>query len=104
MSFFNLGAWGVLYTYTPEQYPTTIRALGSGWAAGFGRFGGMAAPVMVGVMIGHSFGFGAVFYMFAFVFIAVAAVVMGLGIESKQRDLESITAVQNRSKSVKQTL
>ncbi len=21
MSFFNLGAWGVLYTYTPEQYP-----------------------------------------------------------------------------------
>ena len=104
MSFFNLGAWGVLYTYTPEQYPTTIRALGSGWAAGFGRFGGMAAPVRVGVMIGHSFGFGAVFYMFAFVFIAVAAVVMGLGIESKQRDLESITAVQNRSKSVKQTL
>ena len=104
MSFFNLGAWGVLYTYTPEQYPTTIRALGSGWAAGFGRFGGMAAPVMVGVMIGHSFGFGAVFYMFAFVFIAVAAVVMGLGIESKQRDLESITAVQNRSKGVKQTL
>lgn len=104
MSFFNLGAWAVLYTYTPEQYPTTIRALGSGWAAGFGRFGGMAAPVMVGVMIGHSFGFGAVFYMFAFVFIAVAAVVMGLGIESKQRDLESITAVQNRSKSVKQTL
>lgn len=104
MSFFNLGAWGVLYTYTPEQYPTTIRALGSGWAAGFGRFGGMAAPVMVGVMIGHSFGFGAVFYMFAFVFIAVAAVVMGLGIESKQKDLESITTVQHRSKSVKQTL
>ena len=31
MSFFNLGAWGVLYTYTPEQYPTAIRALGSGW-------------------------------------------------------------------------
>ena len=104
MSFFNLGAWGVLYTYTPEQYPTTIRALGRGWAAGFGRFGGMAAPVMVGVMIGNSFGFGAVFYMFAFVFIAVAAVVMGLGIESKQKDLESITTVQHRSKSVKQTL
>jgi putative MFS transporter len=33
MSFFNLGAWGVLYTYTPEQYPTNIRAFGSGWAA-----------------------------------------------------------------------
>ncbi len=28
MSFFNLGAWGVLYTYTPEQYPANIRASG----------------------------------------------------------------------------
>ena len=70
MSFFNLGAWGVLYTYTPEQYPTAIRALGSGWAAGFGRFGGMAAPMMVGALLARSFGFASVFYMFALVFAA----------------------------------
>lgn len=91
MSFFNLGAWGVLYTYTPEMYPTSIRALGSGWAAGFGRFGGMAAPILVGMMLTQSLGTSAVFYMFAFVFIAVAAVVMGLGIESKQKNLESLS-------------
>ncbi|MBR4695256.1 MAG: MFS transporter, partial [Selenomonadaceae bacterium] len=48
MSFFNLGAWGVIYTYTPEMYPTAMRALGSGWAAGFGRIGGMLAPMLVG--------------------------------------------------------
>lgn len=91
MSFFNLGAWGVLYTYTPEQYPTAIRALGSGWAAGFGRFGGMAAPMMVGALLARSFGFASVFYMFALVFAAVAVIVMSLGIESKQKDLESIS-------------
>lgn len=91
MSFFNLGAWGVLYTYTPEQYPTAIRALGSGWAAGFGRFGGMAAPMMVGALLARSFGFGSVFYMFALVFVAVAVIVMSLGVESKQKDLESIS-------------
>lgn len=91
MSFFNLGAWGVLYTYTPEQYPTAIRALGSGWAAGFGRFGGMAAPMMVGAMLARSFGFASVFYMFALVFAAVAVIVMSLGVESKQKDLESIS-------------
>ena len=91
MSFFNLGAWGVIYTYTPELYPTSIRALGSGWAAGIGRIGGMAAPVLVGIMLSQGFGMGAVFYMFAFVFIAVSAVVLGLGVESKQKDLESIS-------------
>lgn len=91
MSFFNLGAWGVLYTYTPEQYPTAIRALGSGWAAGFGRFGGMAAPMMVGALLARSFGFASIFYMFALVFAAVAVIVMSLGIESKQKDLESIS-------------
>ena len=91
MSFFNLGAWGVLYTYTPEQYPTAIRALGSGWAAGFGRFGGMAAPMMVGALLARSFGFASVFYMFALVFAAVAVIVMSFGVESKQKDLESIS-------------
>lgn len=91
MSFFNLGAWGVLYTYTPEQYPTAIRALGSGWAAGFGRFGGMAAPMMVGALLARGFGFASVFYMFALVFAAVAVIVMSLGVESKQKDLESIS-------------
>lgn len=91
MSFFNLGAWGVLYTYTPEQYPTAIRALGSGWAAGFGRFGGMAAPMMVGALLARSFGFASVFYMFALVFAAVAVIVLSLGVESKQKDLESLS-------------
>lgn len=91
MSFFNLGAWGVLYTYTPEQYPTVIRALGSGWAAGFGRFGGMAAPMMVGALLARSFGFASVFYMFALVFAAVAVIVLSLGVESKQKDLESLS-------------
>ena len=91
MSFFNLGAWGVLYTYTPEQYPTAIRALGSGWAAGFGRFGGMAAPMMIGALLARSFGFASVFYMFALVFAAVAVIVLSLGVESKQKDLESLS-------------
>ena len=37
LSFFNLGAWGALYAYTPENYPVLIRATGSGAAAVFGR-------------------------------------------------------------------
>ena len=90
MSFFNLGAWGVIYTYTPELYPTSIRALGSGWAAGFGRIGGMLAPMLVGVLLAKGAEMNLIFAMFAFVFVAVSAIVLGLGIESKQKSLEEI--------------
>ena len=96
MSFFNLGAWGVIYTYTPEMYPTAIRALGSGWAAGFGRIGGMIAPMLVGVMLGQGFGMHTVFLMFASVFVMISAVVISLGKESRQKTLEEVEeAFQN---------
>lgn len=91
MSFFNLGAWGVIYTYTPEQYPTKIRALGSGWAAGFGRIGGMIAPMLVGLMLAQSLDMSTIFLMFASVFVLISAIVLILGKESKQKTLEEIT-------------
>lgn len=90
MSFFNLGAWGVLYTYTPELYPTAIRALGSGWAAGFGRIGSMIAPAMVGMLLGSNMDSSEIFLLFAGIFIAVAAVVVTLGVESRKKSLEEI--------------
>ena len=90
MSFFNLGAWGVIYTYTPELYPTHIRALGSGYAAGFGRIGGIIAPALVGSMIASGFQFSIVFALVASVFVAISVVVLSLGLESKQMSLENI--------------
>src|SRR5256886_13777450 len=44
LSFFNLGAWGVLYTITPELYPTRGRATGAGGAAAGRRGGGLKRP------------------------------------------------------------
>ena len=90
MSFFNLGAWGVIYTYTPEQYPTSIRALGSGWAAGFGRIGGMLAPMLVGILLVQGVGMNLIFAMFASVFVLISVIVMALGVESKNKTLEEI--------------
>ncbi|MBQ3444567.1 MAG: MFS transporter [Selenomonadaceae bacterium] len=92
MSFFNLGAWGVIYTYTPELYPTAIRALGSGWAAGFGRIGGMLAPMLVGVLLVHGAQINSIFLMFASVFVIISVIVLSLGIESKKKSLEEIDA------------
>lgn len=90
MSFFNLGAWGVVYTYTPELYPTSMRALGSGWAAAVGRIGGILAPTVVGFMFTAQGGFERIFAMFTAVMLAVALVVLLLGEETKGRTLSEI--------------
>ncbi|MNW08228.1 putative niacin/nicotinamide transporter NaiP [compost metagenome] len=90
MSFFNLGAWGVLYTYTPEQYPTNIRAFGSGWASAIGRMGGIVAPMVVTHMMIMENGFSQVFMMFTAVLFGVALVILILGEETKGKTLESI--------------
>ncbi|EPF81599.1 niacin transporter NiaP [Acinetobacter rudis] len=90
MSFFNLGAWGVLYTYTPELYPANIRAFGSGWASAIGRLGGIVAPLVVTQMLVLNDGFSHIFMMFTAVLFAVAAVVLILGEETQGKTLESI--------------
>ncbi len=91
MSFFNLGAWGVVYTYTPEMYPTRVRALGSGWAAAVGRAGGILAPTVVGMMLGASGSFNDIFVMFTAVMLGVALIVGILGPETKGRTLDEIS-------------
>lgn len=90
MSFFNLGAWGVLYTYTPEQYPANIRAFGSGWAAAIGRIGGIVAPIVVTHLMVAPEAFHHVFMMFTVVLLAVAVVIIVLGEETQGKTLESI--------------
>ncbi len=71
LSFFNLGAWGALYAVTPETYPTSLRATGSGWAAGVGRIASIVAPLMVPVLLAAG-GAPLLFVVFA-AFFAVAA-------------------------------
>lgn len=91
MSFFNLGAWGVIYTYTPELYPTRIRAFGSGWAAAVGRVGGIFAPTVVGAMLAAKMDISVVFIMFTAVMLTVAAIVIVAGEETKLRRLDEIS-------------
>ncbi len=91
MSFFNLGAWGVLYTYTPELYPTRFRAFGSGWAAAVGRIGGIVAPLAVAHLVAQKGGFQMIFTMFTAVLLAVSLVIVLLGEETRGRTLADIS-------------
>ena len=90
ISFFNLGAWGVVYTYTPELYATEMRGTGSGTAAAIGRIGGILAPMVVGRILKAGGGQQMVFLQFAAVVIAGAIAVAVLGEETKQKSLEEI--------------
>lgn len=91
IAFFNLGAWGVTYTYTPEQYPTAIRAGGAGLAAGAGRLVGAFAPSVVPLLLARTGSPYAVFVVFAAVMLAGALVVLALGEETRGRTLEAIS-------------
>lgn len=92
MAFFNLGAWGIVYTYTPELYPTRVRGTGTGLAAAIGRLSGVLGPYAVGMMLtafaGSQF---AVFITFTVVLIIGGLTVLILGEETKGRTLEEIS-------------
>ena len=77
MSFFNLGAWGALYAVTPEMYPTSLRATGSGWAAGAGRIASIIAPLTVPLLLGLG-GAPLLFVVFAAFFAVAAGAAWGL--------------------------
>jgi putative MFS transporter len=82
ISSVNIG----VYLYTPELYPTRVRALGVGTATAWLRFASMIGPTVVGMMIAS--GLPAVFVTFAAV-AAVAAAITGLfAVETKGRVLE----------------
>ena len=52
---------GSLYAYSPEQYPTVIRATGSGMAASIGRIGGILGPLLVGTLVMRGYEIGYIF-------------------------------------------
>jgi MFS transporter, putative metabolite:H+ symporter len=82
ISTINIG----VYVYTPELYPTRVRALGVGTATAWLRFASMIGPTVVGMMIAG--GLPAVFVTFAAVAALAAVVTALLAVETKGRVLE----------------
>jgi putative MFS transporter len=85
MSFFALGAWGSLYAWTPELYPTEIRTTGMGWASGMARVAGIITPTLGGILFGYALVSALSTWAAAFVIGGIA--VFLLGVETKSQAL-----------------
>ena len=57
LGFFTNGVFALFTIWLPEMFPTSHRALGSGFAFSFGRVLGAAGPTMIGAIAGalHSY-------------------------------------------------
>ncbi len=80
----------VLYLYTPEIYPTRMRAIGTGLATSWLRLASAVGPALVGLMVSRQ-GVASVFLMFAVV-AALGALAASRMIETRDRQLEDIAS------------
>ena len=80
----------VLYLYTPEIYPTRMRAIGTGLATSWLRLASAIGPPLVGWMVGLQ-GVGSVFILFAVVSLAGAVAARNM-LQTRGRKLEEIAA------------
>ena len=81
-----------LYIYTPELYPTRVRAWGTAAATSMNRLAQTVGPAAAGFLIASTFGIAAVFAVNGVIAVIGALTVLWLGIETKQRVLEEIAA------------
>ncbi|MBP2000383.1 putative MFS transporter [Paenibacillus shirakamiensis] len=87
LSFFNLGAWGAMYAYSPELYPTRVRTTGVGLATSIGRVGGVIGPLLVAQWKTAHVEMFTIFLVFFITIIVGAVAVLILGKETKGVEL-----------------
>lgn len=86
LSFALLGTWGAIYAFTPEIYPTPLRATGMGTAGAMARFGGLLAPSIVAPLMAANFT-GALGLLSGLLILAAAAIRM-VDVEPRGQSLD----------------
>ncbi|MET9111980.1 MFS transporter [Streptomyces zhihengii] len=90
-TFFLFAINAGLYLYSPEMYPTRIRATGASFGGLWNRAGVILGPVTVGAIIGAGGSLSLVFAQLAVV-AAVGAVIAWFAIETKGKTLEELNS------------
>ena len=86
VGFFNLGAWGAVYPYTSELFPTRLRASAFGMVEGVGKGAAIGGPYLFGALIDWT---GDTVWSLTFVALVMVAgaLVMVMGPETRGRAL-----------------
>lgn len=92
---FISGCFNVIYIYTGEVFPTTIRSIGLGSCSGMARIGCMVTPFIAQVLLSYSVRFGLGLYGVMCFVCAISAFL--LPIETKGRPMQQLhTSAENR--------
>ncbi|CAH0493863.1 unnamed protein product [Peronospora farinosa] len=88
-SFFMLGAWGCVYAYTPENYPTAIRGIGAAYPSGFSRIGSFIGPYLCASMFGDwNMSLEGIMWVFGGLLVVISALVLIFGYEPRGKNVE----------------
>lgn len=79
----------LLYTYTPELFPTEVRNSGTGFTYGIGRLANIGGPFIVAALFG-SLGYRSVFIYIALCWLVVAATLAVFGPRTGKVNLEDL--------------
>ncbi|RHY29861.1 hypothetical protein DYB32_004802 [Aphanomyces invadans] len=93
MSFSMLGAWGALYAYTPENYPTNIRAMGASYPSGFSRISAIAGTYVMPMLVEAKWSTESIMWLNGAILIACCVILFVFGYETRGKDIDDVLGV-----------
>ena len=90
LSFFTLGAWGIMIALTPTQYPIEVRGVGIGFTQSIGRIGATIGPYLIGFSLGMNLSIATIFFYFVIALvIGILVLIFGM-VDNDQKDSSKI--------------
>lgn len=85
LSFALLGAWGSLYAYTPELFPTPLRTTGMGLVSGVARLASVLSPSIGAMLLTGNLSLALTVFAVCFALAALSA--WAIGVETRGQAL-----------------
>lgn len=77
----------LIYGFVANYYRTNVRSAGVAWCAGFGRLGGVAGPLVGGLLVASGLALDAIFYVLAGMAVLGTLLTLAVPVARRRRDL-----------------